>query len=113
MMLEISEFHGEGYAPLVSYNGWRVAVANACDRLLEENICKIERHLKTDEVFILLQGEAILHIGKEMRKVPMENGKIYTVKCGEWHCISMTQGAKVVIVENDDTGKENTEYIYF
>ena len=113
MKLEISEFNGEGYSPLVSYNGWRVAIANACDRVLEENIYKIERHLNTDEVFILLQGEAVLHVGREMCRMPMEKGKIYTVKCGEWHCISMKQNTKVIIVENDDTGTENTEYFYF
>ena len=42
MGIEIKEFNGEGYAPLLSYNGWRVAVANFCERLREENICKVE-----------------------------------------------------------------------
>ena len=102
----------DGYCPLVSYNGWRVAVANSCERLLEENICKLERHLKTDEVFILLQGTAVLHIGMEMQRVPMEIGKIYNVHCGEWHAISMLPNTKVAIIENDDTCAENTDYHY-
>ena len=113
MKLEIEEFNGEGFAPLVSYGGWRVAIVNMCERLREEKLCKIERHLETDEVFILLQGEATLHIGKEREKVPMEIGKIYNVKCGAWHAISMGENAKVAVVENQDTGKENTEFLYF
>lgn len=113
MELEIKEFNGEGYMPLIAYNGWRVAVVNFCAELLEENLCKIERHLKTDEVFILLEGEAALHIGTEMQKIPMETGKIYNVKCGKWHAISMKPDSRVAIIENDNTNSENSERFYF
>ncbi|MBQ9131922.1 MAG: cupin domain-containing protein [Clostridia bacterium] len=113
MGIEVKKFSGEGYFPLISYNGWRVAIANFCERLREENLCKVERHTKTDEVFILLQGEAVLHIGMELNRIPMESGKLYNVTCGQWHAISMTPDTKVAIVENDDTGKDNTEYYYF
>ena len=97
--IEIKEFNGEGYAPLVSYKGWRVAVANFCERLREENICRVERHMQTDEIFILLQGEACLHIGLALKRIPIESGKIYNVKCGEWHTISMMPNTKVAIIE--------------
>lgn len=113
MTLEIKEFNGEGYYPLISYGGWRVAIANFCERLREENLCKRERHIETDEVFILLQGVAALHVGTDMQKVPMEIGKVYNVKCGEWHAISMMPDAKVAIIENDNTSPHNTEYFYF
>lgn len=113
MELEIKEFSGEGYAPLIAYNGWLVAVVNACERLLEENICKVERHPESDEVFVLLEGEAVLHVGMERTRVPLETGKFYNVRHGEWHAISLTPGSKVAIVENDGTGVENSEYYYF
>ena len=99
--------------PLVDYDGWRVAVANYCERLLDKNISRMERHLKTDEVFLLICGEATLHIGKDFEACPMEIGKVYNVKCGEWHCISMKPNARVAIVENNDTSEKNTEYYYF
>ena len=82
--MKIYQFEGAGYKPLISYNGWRVAVAGFAEHLLEENLRKLERHLQTDEVFILLQGEAVLHIGMEKERCPMEIGKIYNVLCGEW-----------------------------
>lgn len=113
MRIDIKDFDGEGYAPLVAYNGWRVAMVNYCERLREENIVRVERHLKTDEIFILLSGEATLHIGKELKRYPLALGKIYNVKCGEWHCITMKPGAKVAIVENDDTSDANSEKYYF
>lgn len=111
--MEIFKFNGEGYRSLIEYNGWRVAIINSSEKLLEENICKIERHLETDEVFILLMGEAILYIGKDMKKTIMEQGKFYNVKCNEWHCISMKKNSKVAVVENSNTGEKNSEYYYF
>lgn len=111
--MEICEFIGDGYMPLTAYGGWRVAMINACERLEEKNLTRTERHLTTDEVFILLRGEATLYIGAERKRFPMEIGKLYCLKCGEWHCISMQVGAKVAVVENDDVGEANTEYVYF
>ena len=111
--MEICEFGGEGYMPLTAYGSWRVAMINACVQLQEENLRRMERHLGTDEVFILLEGEAVLHIGEEKKRFPMEIGKLYCVKCGEWHCISMKPGAKAAVIENDDMGAANTEYLYF
>lgn len=110
--MDIKETTGQGYSSIFSYNGWRVAVANACERLKEENMWRLERHLNTDEVFILIKGEATLHIGMEMERFPMELGKFYNVKRGEWHCITMKEGAKVAIIENDDTGDSNSEQYY-
>ena len=40
-------------------------------------------------------------------------GKIYNVKKASWHALSMSKDAKVLIVENDDTTRENSEYYYF
>ena len=111
--MEICEFSGDGYMPLTAYGSWRVAIINACERLREENLRRMERHLGTDEVFILLEGEAALYIGAEKKRFPMEIGKLYCVKCGEWHCISMASGAKAAVVENNDVGEMNTEYLYF
>jgi len=111
--MEIKEFNGEGYMPLTSFGGWCVAIANYAPHLRPENLCKMERHLETDEVFILLQGEACLYIGADKKQYKMEPGKIYIVKCGEWHCISMTGNSKVAIIENNGTGPDNSEYQYY
>lgn len=112
MEIEIKEFNGEGYEPLISFRGWRVAIVNYCDKLREDKLFKRERHLDTDEVFVLLQGDAALHIGIEMKKYPLEIGKLYNVKKGIWHCITMEEGAKVVVIESDDTDDTNTERVF-
>jgi hypothetical protein len=73
----------------------------------------MERHMKTDEVFVLLCSEAALYIGDGREKVTMEIGKVYNVKVATWHNLCMKEGSQVLIVENDDTCRENTEYCDF
>ena len=110
MDLEINEFDGIGYMPVILNDGWRVAIVNSGENLLEKNLKKIERHLSSDEVFVLVRGGASLFIGKEMKKHKMEVGKVYNVKKGVWHCIAMEENSKVLIVENDDVSERNSEY---
>lgn len=111
--LEVEAYDGPGYKPLVDFNGWRVAVANYMPKLELSRLDFLERHLETDEVFVLLQGEGGLLIGKERLPFPLEPGKVCNVKRGIWHRVYMTPGAKMLIVENTDTGPHNTEYHRF
>lgn len=112
-LIEISSHDDPGYKKILSYESWRVSLMNFADHLEEGKLKRIERHMKTDEVFVLLEGNAVLLIGKEMEKYPMEKGKIYNVKAEAWHAISFSRDAKVLIVENENTTADNTEYIYF
>lgn len=112
MNIEIKEYSGPGYMEQIDFNGWRVAIANYKPELEEERIQFLERHLETDEVFVLLDGVAGLLVGKDKKRYILEKGKLYNVKCGIWHRVFMQQNTKVLIVENADTGKENTEYAF-
>jgi hypothetical protein len=55
-LLEIREYTGEGFRPLVFFNGWRVAVLNYIEEIHPERNNRMERHLETDEVFVLAKG---------------------------------------------------------
>ncbi len=59
-MLRIESYEGEGYRPLVDFGSWRVAYLRFIDELIPDKITRLERHLETDEVFVLLNGEAVL-----------------------------------------------------
>lgn len=106
--IEILDFTGEGYSRVMTYGAWRVAMINYSERFEEKNLCMLERHLLTDEVFVLLEGEAIL--ASDSCRYQMEKHKIYNVRKGAWHAIAVSKDAKVLIVENQETGKENSEY---
>jgi hypothetical protein len=62
-LLEISDYTGEGYQPLIVYGAWRVAIPRYIDELLPQNIGKMQRHDNTHEVFVLLSGRCILFVG--------------------------------------------------
>ena len=109
--LDIIDYERAGYKPAVKVEAWRVAFLNYAD--VFDKIMKLERHMETDEVFMLLEGEATLVIGLEKTLAPMEKHKIYNVKQGTWHNSKVSENAKVFIVENDDTTVNNTEYVYF
>lgn len=107
--LEIFEHNEESYLRMAEYDAWVVALCNPAERFTEEGRTYIERHMETDEVFVLLWGSAYLTIGKEMTRVDLEPGKIYNVKKGVWHSHIMSPDAKVLIVENSNTSAANSE----
>ena len=111
--IEIFEHNAPGYKALLSYEGWKVAIANYKEHFDRDKYSYLERHLLTDEVFVLLSGEATLVINKDFTEIPMEPYKIYNVKRGTWHALWLNPDSKVLIVENENTGAENTEDYYF
>jgi hypothetical protein len=116
-LLEVKEYTGEGYKPVIDYESWRVAVLKYCDELLPENITKMQRHDESDEVFVLLQGKFMLFIGEGKDKVENIEGvwleplKFYNVKKGVYHTHSLSEDAVVLIVENRNTDITNSPEI--
>jgi Fe-S cluster biosynthesis and repair protein YggX len=115
-MLEIHEYQGEGYKPLIDFNCWRVAVLRYLDELQPDRISYFERHNETDEVFVLLQGQAVLFMGEGKEQVEkihpcsMRQDIFYNVKRGAWHTVALSRDATILLVENRDTARENSSY---
>jgi ureidoglycolate hydrolase len=115
--LEIREYTGLGYQPVVDYGAWRIAILRYIDELLPQNIGEMQRHNETDEVFVLLAGRCILLIGEGDQQIAsiyaqdMEPQKLYNVKKGCWHTHTLSEDAIVMIVENRDTGSDNSPEI--
>lgn len=115
--LEIKQYEGEGYMPLIDFQSWRVAVLKYCEELEPQNIYKFQRHDETDEVFVLLNGKCTLFIadGKDdvgtIYPIEMEPLKLYNVKQSTWHSHTLDKDAVVLIVENVDTCLSNSPEI--
>ncbi len=112
----------ECYAPLVDFESWRVAGLNHCDLVDIANLTRVERHLETDEVFLLTAGRAALIVerggenetgaarGNPFEVIPMKPNTLYNIKKGVYHHVVMEKDASIIIVENSDTTAENSEY---
>lgn len=109
--LDVLEYSGEGYSRVVSGAKWTVASLNYADRFDEKNIADLERHNLTDETFVLLSGDATLLVGEKGERVKMEPLKFYNVRAGAWHNIVVAPGSRVLVAENADTSKDNTDYL--
>jgi ureidoglycolate hydrolase len=115
-LIEILDHTGAGYQPLIDFASWRVAIMRYSDPYAPEKIERVERHVETDEVFVLLAGEVTFFVGdgetRPERLIPqaMEPLKLYNVKQNIWHTILFSRDASVLIVENRDTGDHNTEF---
>jgi len=112
-LVEILDCDAGAFTPVHTYNNWTVGIINFCERLREENVAKVECHYETDEIFIPVMGKNVLFIGKNReQRIELEIGKAYNVRKGTWHAISMSEDAKIFIVENQGTGSDNSEIIY-
>lgn len=111
--LEVFDYRGAGYDPTFCFGAWRVAYLNYAERFDKKGITYLEKHNETDELFLLMEGSATLLMGKDAEEVEMDRFKMYVVKKGEWHGIIVSEDARVLVVENDDTTKENSEYMPF
>lgn len=108
--LEIIQYDGNGYKSMVFFDGWRVAFLNYAEMFDKANVHRMERHLLTDEVFVLLKGKGALIVGEENKVCYLEQNTLYNVKKAVWHAVCVSPDAQLLIVENRNTSKENSEY---
>ena len=118
--LQIINYVEAGFKPVMAFGDWRLAGFNySADSDVSMPKYKIERHLETDEVFILTEGRAWLLIcssGANLEScetVSMQKGVIYNVRLGTWHGTIMAPGTRIILVEKRDTGSgKDTEVVW-
>ena len=115
-MLEQIEIRGGGFRPLKDSGSWRIARLGHDPRLNDlETLSTLGRHFRTEEAFVLLRGKAVMVTAgtagqpRGFEAVGFEAGKVYVVKPGQWHAAVLQPEACLLIVENRDTGAENSE----
>jgi mannose-6-phosphate isomerase-like protein (cupin superfamily) len=106
----------QGYHPFLIREGWQVAQLNYMRDQDLYGIEKMDVHLKTDEVFILLKGTAVLIAAMEENNdfrfecIRMDTGIAYNIPVFHWHNIAMGEDAELFIVERDNTHLGDYEF---
>ena len=111
-MIEVKENpkNGSGFDTLHTFEGWKVAFITCAKQYGELKLVK--RHTQTDEVFILVKGEAKLFTAdgdEPLVTTVLEKEKLYIVQKNTWHHLKVSEDGLLIVVENGDTTKENTE----
>ena len=109
--IEIYDYTGPGYAPLLLRESWQVALLNWEPLFDLDQAGEIERHNHSDEVFVLWRGRALIFTtdGERLHAVEMQPGVVYNVIAGAWHNLLASKDASWIIVENRDTHLGDTE----
>jgi ureidoglycolate hydrolase len=116
-LVETGSCFEQQFMPVIVTGEWRVAVLRQCDKVYPHCIQEVERHNKTDEVFILTMGKADLIIvdEKDGRKIPcvipMVLNVAYNVKQSVWHHAVLSADAHIFLFERADTSTENSDYM--
>jgi hypothetical protein len=111
--LEVFQWEGQGYQPLIFSQDWQVAQLNWEPLFDLEKLGEIERHNHTNEVFVLVRGRALLFTltdGGYMQAEDMVSNVLYNVTQGSWHNLLATRDATWIIVEKRDTHLNDTEF---
>jgi ureidoglycolate hydrolase len=115
-LVEIGEYFGEGFRPVMAFEGWRVAMKRYADSVRPENVRRVDRHNETNEVFILTEGKADLIAMDDdgngpsgLHVTPMRLNVAYNVRQGVWHHVVMEPGSHILVFEREDTGRHNSD----
>ena len=104
-MIEQYSFSGDDFKVLMQFEDWKIGFLRYSERFSQFR--QMERHMKTDEAFVLLSGEAVLYTEDE--HIQMQMNTVYNIPKGEWHYITVSRDATVMVVENSNTCMDNTE----
>lgn len=115
-MIESFNIKEHGYHPFLIKDGWQMAQLNYTEDQYIDQITKLDVHLKTDEVFVSLEGNAVLIAASIINGEPvfevtfMLPNIVYNIPKGRWHNIAMEPGSEVLIVEKSNTHISDFEF---
>lgn len=109
------QYNGEALKRVYENAQWTVGIKNWKPSNDIEQIGNLERHNRTDELFVLLNGSCTLVYATEegsslnLNTVEMRPYTVYKIPPSLWHNTIMTKEAKLLLIENSDTSMENSD----
>lgn len=114
-LVEIGEYFGKGFQPVLDFEGWRVAMKRAGENTTPAKLHAVDRHNETNEVFILTEGQAEMllmegdSVPTTFHLIPMKLNVAYSVQQSAWHHVFMSDDAHIIVFERSNTSRENSD----
>lgn len=112
-MLTINKPEKSGFDIFLSNEDFKCAFITAHDQYSFGRIKKIKRHNDSDEVLVLLQGNAKLvtaeSLDEEFAKTALQPNVAYNVNKSTWHYLAVSNDAILFVAENGRVSCENTD----
>ena len=117
MKIQSLEMNGEGMQRVYENEKWTVGIKNWKPANDITGLDCLERHNKTDELFVLLSGRCTLISAEEtdgelkMEALEMEPFKVYNIPQSLWHNTVTQKDTKMILIEDVSTGMENSDIL--
>lgn len=117
MKIQSFEMNGEGMQRVYENEKWTVGIKNWKPANDITGLDCLERHNKTDELFVLLSGRCTLISAEEtdgelkMEALEMEPFKVYNIPQSLWHNTVTQKDTKMILIEDVSTGMENSDIL--
>ncbi len=111
------EFSGEGMHRVFENEKWTVGIKNWKPANDVTGIDCLERHNKTDELFVLVEGHCTLIYANEENgtlkfgAVKMEKDRVYNIPATLWHNTITQKDTKMILIEDSNTSMENSDVL--
>ncbi len=115
MKITVHEFSGEGMRRVFENQKWMVGIKNWKPANDIAGIDMLERHNRTDELFVLAAGSCTLVCAEEtpdglvFDKVEMEPCRVYCIPATMWHNTVTQKDTKMILIEDSNTGMNNSD----
>ena len=93
-------FDGEGMQRVFENEKWTVGIKNWKPANDITGINNLERHNKTDELFVL-----------DIKAVKMEPNKVYNIPATLWHNTVTCKDTKMILIEDSNTSMDNSDIL--
>ena len=107
----------EGMQRVFENEKWTVGIKNWKPANDITGINNLERHNKTDELFVLVAGSCTLIYanevegGLDIKAVKMEPNKVYNIPATLWHNTVTCKDTKMILIEDSNTSMDNSDIL--
>ncbi len=112
-MVTKQTFTAAGFCPVVRNTQFLCAFITPSPMYAPGHVREMKRHNDTDEVFVLLEGSAVLltrdSLDEPCTVTAVSPLTAYNVQAGTWHYLAVSDDAKVFVTESGSLQRENTD----